>query len=87
MTLKAIQLSLPISILVIRKLNSYLCNVQYFREKIIGYKNLRVTLIYSDLSMYSHLKIEHDGELISDEVKPDDICKKILDVYPEEQQV
>jgi hypothetical protein len=37
--------------------------------------------------MYSHLKIEHDGELISDEVKPDDICKKILDVYPEEQQV
>jgi hypothetical protein len=59
-----------------------------FSEKIIGYKNLRVTLLYSDLTMFSHLKVEHDGliNLVEKDLEPDDIRKKILLLYPIDQQ-
>jgi histone acetyltransferase 1 len=57
-------------------------------EKIIGYKNLRITLTYADLTMHSHLKIEHDGlsTAVDTELEPDDIRKKVLKIYPIDQQ-
>ncbi|KAI6218049.1 Histone acetyltransferase type B catalytic subunit [Aphelenchoides besseyi] len=57
-------------------------------EKIMGYKDLKVELTFSDLTMYSFLTIEHNGIStdVDAEIVPDDIREKILLLYPIEQQ-
>ncbi|KAI6208326.1 Histone acetyltransferase type B catalytic subunit [Aphelenchoides besseyi] len=57
-------------------------------EKILGYKDLKVELTFSDLTMYSFLNIEHNGLStdVDSEIIPDDIREKILLLYPIEQQ-
>lgn len=45
-------------------------------------------MLYSDLTMFSYLKIEHDGlmNLVEKDLEPDDIRKKVLQLYPIDQQ-
>lgn len=86
---RVIQWSLLISNLAIRKFSLeayFVCSG--FSEKIVGYKGLRVTLVYSDLSMYSYLRVEYDGLMTEMEtnLEPDNIRKKILETYPDNQQ-
>jgi histone acetyltransferase 1 len=44
-------------------------------ETIFGYKNLQLTLCYTEATMFPHVIIEHSGKIENAEIKPDDIHK------------
>jgi hypothetical protein len=41
----------------------YFNNIPYFSEKIIGYKNLDISLVYSDASMFLYPEIKYDTKV------------------------
>uniref|UniRef100_A0A914YUD6 histone acetyltransferase n=1 Tax=Panagrolaimus superbus TaxID=310955 RepID=A0A914YUD6_9BILA len=44
-------------------------------ETIFGYKNLHLTLCYTEATMFPHLIIEHSGKIENSKQEPDDIYK------------
>lgn len=56
-------------------------------ERIVGYKNLIVNVVYSDLTMYSYVEIKHNGLIaeIDKLIEPDDIPELIRKQYPKDQ--
>uniref|UniRef100_A0AC35GUC8 Histone acetyltransferase type B catalytic subunit n=1 Tax=Panagrolaimus sp. PS1159 TaxID=55785 RepID=A0AC35GUC8_9BILA len=44
-------------------------------ETIFGYKNLQLTLCYTEATMFPHLIIEHSGKIENSKQEPDDIYK------------
>uniref|UniRef100_A0A915BXX6 Histone acetyltransferase type B catalytic subunit n=2 Tax=Parascaris univalens TaxID=6257 RepID=A0A915BXX6_PARUN len=57
------------------------------KETIFGYKNLEITLYYTDASMYIYPEIKYDKEIssVSKELKADDIIKLLKDQLPSSQ--
>ncbi|CAD5206412.1 unnamed protein product [Bursaphelenchus okinawaensis] len=58
---------------------------QHFEsEKIVGYKDLKVDVVYSNLTMYSYVNIEHSGDIteVDKTIEPDDIVSLIRNQYP-----
>lgn len=55
-----------------------------FREEIFGYKDLSVSIVYSDLTMYSYVQFEHTGLItaVDKQIVPDDIPGLIRKEYP-----
>ncbi|GMT18714.1 hypothetical protein PFISCL1PPCAC_10011, partial [Pristionchus fissidentatus] len=56
-------------------------------EKIFGYKNISVSIVYSEVSMRCYPIIKYDKKIneAKEGVKADDILKKLKDQLPEEQ--
>ncbi|CAD5209175.1 unnamed protein product [Bursaphelenchus xylophilus] len=53
-------------------------------EKIVGFKDLEVNVVYSNLTMYSYVKVDHTGDIteVDNTIEPDDIVTLIRNQYP-----